>query len=360
MKKILYSVLGLSPQILTETIYALAKESPPFIPDEIHVLTTSRGAKLCKLALFQENGGWFHKLCNDLGLKDIDFSEKHIHNIINTEGEVLDDIRSKEDNNAVANQIMEHIREFTEGDSTLHVSIAGGRKTMGFYAGYALSMFGRPQDQLSHVLVDPSFEAHPNFFYPTPYPSVIRSRDGNELLDRKDAVVDLAYMPFIHMKASIPKTFLNEKTTFEEMVDFLQKRVFDKKILVSASDNCIYVEDKKVKLTAANFVFYYWLAKKVTSGNPSFELPFETEPNTHYADEYRQTADKIIDEMKDMDRTLDNLENGMHKDFIRDRKSQIKKAFIKVLGVNAENYLIHYLQDQQQGLKLKPNQIEFV
>jgi CRISPR-associated protein (TIGR02584 family) len=28
----------------------------------------------------------------------------------------------------------------------------GERKTMGFYVGYALSLFGRAQDRLSHVI----------------------------------------------------------------------------------------------------------------------------------------------------------------------------------------------------------------
>jgi CRISPR-associated protein (TIGR02584 family) len=38
--------------------------------------------------------------------------------------------------------------------ASLHVSIAGERKTMGFYVGYALSLFGRTQGRLSHVLND--------------------------------------------------------------------------------------------------------------------------------------------------------------------------------------------------------------
>jgi CRISPR-associated protein (TIGR02584 family) len=50
---------------------------------------------------------------------------------------------------------------------SLHVSIAGGRKTMGFYAGYALSLYGRAQDRMSHVLVDEKFEKGINFYYPS-------------------------------------------------------------------------------------------------------------------------------------------------------------------------------------------------
>lgn len=44
-KKVLLSILGMSPQILTETVYALSQQKKPFIPDEIYVLTTKLGAK---------------------------------------------------------------------------------------------------------------------------------------------------------------------------------------------------------------------------------------------------------------------------------------------------------------------------
>ena len=38
---------------------------------------------------------------------------------------------------------------------------------MGYYLGYALSLFGRSQDRLSHVLVSDGYEGHPEFYYPS-------------------------------------------------------------------------------------------------------------------------------------------------------------------------------------------------
>ena len=67
----------------------------------------------------------------------------------------MTDIRSPEDNLSAADQVAKLIRELTnDPDRQLHVSLAGGRKTMSFYLGYALSIFGRDDDRLSHVLVD--------------------------------------------------------------------------------------------------------------------------------------------------------------------------------------------------------------
>jgi CRISPR-associated protein (TIGR02584 family) len=111
--RILYAVLGLSPQILTETLYALLHADEPFIPTEIHVLTTTRGEQHCRLALFKENGGWFHKFCQDFNLSGIQFSENHIHVLESETGEQLEDIRTPQENNDVANQITRQIKNFT-------------------------------------------------------------------------------------------------------------------------------------------------------------------------------------------------------------------------------------------------------
>ena len=84
------------------------------------------------------------------------------------------------DNDATADAITERLRAFTaDPETALHVSIAGGRKTMGYYLGYALSLFGRPQDRLSHVLVSPPFESHPQFYYPSPGERVIHTLGPN-------------------------------------------------------------------------------------------------------------------------------------------------------------------------------------
>ncbi|MBD3776103.1 MAG: TIGR02584 family CRISPR-associated protein [Thiotrichales bacterium] len=357
-KNTLYAVLGLSPQILTETLYALIHLDEPFIPDEIHVLTTSKGYDICKLAFFKENGGWFHRFCKDYQLPTIKFDLDHIHIIENET--VLDDIRSHSDNSAVANQITQHIREFTQNpNSCLHVSIAGGRKTMGFYAGYALSMFGRSQDRLSHVLVESRYEGHPNFFYPTPYTDIIRSRDGQEIYDVSQAKIELAFLPFITMRSALPTRFLDEETSFEEMVNYLQKRVFSPRLIISTKDCSLQIGEDIVKLTPANFVFYYWLTKRIKEGKANIELPFENEPNAEYADEYRLCIHEALREIVDMDRTLLALENGMDKDFIRDRKTQIKRALTAVLGVNHEHFIVHR-HKRQQILKLNAEQISYV
>lgn len=217
--RILLAVTGLSPQIVTETVYALAvRAEPRFVPTEVHVITTAEGAERIRLALLSEAPGWFARLRHDYALPDIAFTAENIHVLQDGAGQPLTDIRSPADNLCAADQITELVRALSaDPDAALHVSIAGGRKTMGFFVGYALSLFGRAQDRLSHVLVSEPFEASWNFFYPTPYSNVIETA-ARTLADTRDAQVTLAEIPFVSLRHGLPRALLAGTASFETTV----------------------------------------------------------------------------------------------------------------------------------------------
>lgn len=78
-KRILLAVTGLSPQVVTETVYTLAvRQSPPFVPTEVRLITTAEGAERAQLALLSEDPGWFYRLCRDYTLPHIVFDRNHI------------------------------------------------------------------------------------------------------------------------------------------------------------------------------------------------------------------------------------------------------------------------------------------
>ena len=65
-RKILLAVTGLSPQIVTETLYALAVgQDTPWVPDEIHLITSCEGADRARLSLLDPGAGQFYALCRD-------------------------------------------------------------------------------------------------------------------------------------------------------------------------------------------------------------------------------------------------------------------------------------------------------
>ena len=202
-RRVLVSVTGLSPQVVTETLYSLVTEQQ-FVPTEIILLTTVNGRNRAVRDLLDPVDGKFPAFCREYGLGGrIAFSAESIHVISDVQGRALKDIRTPEDNVCAADMISSVIGALcADSDAALHVSIAGGRKTMGFFLGYALSIFGREQDRLSHVLVSEPYENNRDFFYPTQTPREIYNADGSPL-DAAKAKVSLAEIPFIRLRAGL-------------------------------------------------------------------------------------------------------------------------------------------------------------
>lgn len=230
-KNLLLAVTGMSPQVVTETLYGLAKRqeqgSGDFWPDELRIMTTSIGKAKMQHSLLEQ--GWLEKVCREVERSPIHFSADDILVVPDAQGHTVDDARSEADHEALANFITTTVRDLTarcgaDGtpDYRLHASIAGGRKTMTFYLGYAMSLFGRHFDQMSHVLVSEGYEGIPEFYFPTRLPSAIKNRSG-ETLCASQALVTLADIPFIRMRHQLPdlvKQF-NGDINYRALIDLI-------------------------------------------------------------------------------------------------------------------------------------------
>lgn len=128
----------------------------------------------------------------------IRFDTDCIHVIQGETGEPLADIRSPGENNLAADQIVRFIYDLCADEQTeLHVSIAGGRKSMGFYIGYALSLFGTRQ-ALTRI-GGGGLRANREFFYP-PKHSTPLNTERFGMRDAAKAQVMLADIPFVRMR----------------------------------------------------------------------------------------------------------------------------------------------------------------
>ncbi|MDH2998914.1 CRISPR-associated protein [Pasteurellaceae bacterium LFhippo2] len=235
-KRILLSVTGMSPAVVTETLYALVVEKN-FIPTEIQVITTIQGKDrlLATLLGNETRKGALQEFIEDYGsqygIESIHFDENSIHIIENSEGEKLPDIRTPQENEFAADNIVKLVGNLCQDDETqLHVSIAGGRKTMGFFMGYALSLYGREQDSMSHVLVSEGYENIPEFNYPKPYSYIIKRKvravDGTENyeeLDAKNGKVMLAEIPWVRLGLGVPSELLNNRISYSDSVSKAQQ-----------------------------------------------------------------------------------------------------------------------------------------
>jgi CRISPR-associated protein (TIGR02584 family) len=258
-RRVLLAATGLSPQIVTETLYVLAVERGR-IPTEVRLVTTQRGADKARDALLADDTGWFHRLREDYGLPPIAFDAEKIHVVTGPDGSPLDDILSDADNVAIADFITEQVRAITaDPESSLHVTIAGGRKTMGFYVGYALSLFGRKQDSLSHVLVSPPFESLPDFFYPTPRRAIIYDHSGHSI-DAKEAGVYLGEIPFVRLRDGLPTRLLEGGTRFSEAVAEAQKALPPLELRLDPATRTVVAGGRAFILEPMQFALYWMMA----------------------------------------------------------------------------------------------------
>lgn len=222
-KEIFVFVVGTSPQIITETIYALGTATPPVYPDEIYVITTAAGKRLVIETLLGKN--ILDELINDYSFPKVELPEKNILVPKDRQGKEIEDICSYEENELIGDLITSFIKEKCQDPKNrLHCSLAGGRKTMSFYLGAALQLFGRPWDRLYHVIVSPEFESNPEFFYkPRKDRELqIRTRDGQlKSVNTREARIMLADLPFIRLG---PKINLKSKT-FRELVQEGQSEI---------------------------------------------------------------------------------------------------------------------------------------
>jgi CRISPR-associated protein (TIGR02584 family) len=341
MTRILLCATGMSPQIVTETLYALAVKPAPgkpvWIPDEIHLISTATGANQARLNLLSQTPGWFHKLRSDYHLPEIKFTHATIHCIQDAQGVDLEDIRTPADNEAAANSIAELVRQLTQDPhSELHVSLAGGRKTMGYYSGYALSLYGRPQDTLSHILVSGAFEGHPSFYYPTPHSSIIQTRgDKPQALDCADAMIELAEIPFVRLRDGLPQRLLDGKANFTETVEVTNLAQGEAHLCIHKSARNVTVNGLLVSLTETQFTLLLWFAQRALGDHPEIRWSDYEEWHDNY-------LPLLIDVYGNMHTVIERAEKALPKntdydpqivrEYFQPTLSKLKKALKDHLG----------------------------
>lgn len=362
-KRILLAAVGLSPQVVTESIYALYEAGGiDNVPTEVHVVSTTEGAERTALALLSQDPGWFHRLLKDYQLPPIKFADDHIHVICSESGEPLDDIRSLADNRAAADSIVRLVKQFTDDENAaLHVSIAGGRKTMGFLLGYALTLYGRKQDRLSHVLVDQAFESAWEFFYPTPYSRTI-TVSGNRLVDTSKATVLLADIPVVSLRRNLPQHLINADTRYEDVVHAAREVLSAPSIKIDAKQRFIIASGVKLAIPSSQLALLAVFARRVLDAKVPISAPPKDAPDQDWARRYLRERRVIGPESQDLNRTEKAYANGMTGDDFSSILSKLKKTIRKGLGQHAEHYLIRdgAKRPRQYFLELPPDSIEFL
>jgi CRISPR-associated protein (TIGR02584 family) len=337
-RRILLAVAARSPQIITETIYALTQQTEPaFMPTEIHVITTLRGKSYIQ-QVFGEGGqrGWLHKLCDDYDLPCPAADQLKIHVITDADKQPLDDVRTGENNTAAADFITQVVQQLTaDPDSSMVVSLSGGRRTMTFYVGYALSLFGRTQDRLTHVLVEDEYFFNNDFFYPPPKPTWV-VRDDNTGFDASLVEVTLADIPFVRLREGLPARLLSGQTSFSGTVDAAQAELSPPRITFDKISGVLQCGTQVVTMNHVEMSFYAMMIKRCYAGKGPLRWT-DTDLAARFLAEYRL----LSGESGTYERARKTLANGMTKEYFEQRKSRINRCLREVLGKRlAQAYII--------------------
>ena len=228
-RKILVAGMGTSPAVLTNAVWALAHQKNPVVPDEIVVLITKNGKGLLWRELI-ENGVWEEMLAEMKREKiDIDgrlvFGETSIRMVPDARGNEIDDLRTGEDNLRAADFMLSQLRQYTEdGEAELHVSIAGGRKTMSALLFSCMTLLGRECDKVYHILLPQAIEAgaSPIFYYPK-RGATYTAKATNKKYRAKDLRCELFEVPFVRMRGWYQDKFKTIPPSYRTLISRVQE-----------------------------------------------------------------------------------------------------------------------------------------
>lgn len=359
-RRILLAVAANSPQIVTETLYALARHTvPAWLPTEIHIITTLHGAEHVRAGLCADGNNQIMKLCQDYALPLPCFNATHIHLITDKEGKPLNDVRSDSDSTHAADFISNMVREFTaDASCSLHVSLSGGRRTMTYYIGYALSLFGRAQDRLSHVVVDSEYFFNREFYYPPPRSTWVVREDGTGF-DAAKVEVTLSDIPFLRLREGLPQDLLAGNATFSSTITTAQQRFNPPDVCLDWRKCQLTCGGVIVAMQPAQLAFYAWMLQRCLQNQPPVHWT-DTETPT-LAEQFMNIYTRLFGTTFGYETTQRAFNRqGITKAWFDERKSSTNKCLTRALGSPnaAHDYLIHAHGKRPTtrfGLQLSPH-----
>lgn len=384
-RHILLATTGESPQVVTETLYAIHEEGLTW-PDEIRLITTTVGKARARKGLLDE--GHLARLCDEIGKPLPLFDETHIEVVPGADGTEVDDARSLEDHEALGDFIMTRVRDLTVTDEqgkpvqTVHASLAGGRKTMTFYLGYAMSLFGRREDTLSHVLISRGFEGNPGFWFPTAAPEhrYLQDRQG-EKMDASAATVTLALIPFVRHRHDLPALLQQSGTAvhFRDLVRLINLGDLPDELHldIDLQGQKIRISDSRSKLSfefspgLLALAFYAVMARATLNSNSTLYRPsgeYAHAAGTILRDQVLQellrlheqpissNLDQNIQSLRGLfkDASLNSLKEPLTHTWFDQRKNELSKLFKERLTERVSQWLTPEIIWDDAGERLKP------
>lgn len=289
---VLVITIGTSPSVLTSTIWALAHHEG-ILPHRVKVLTTRLGRELLMQHVFTPSpafggGTAWDALWLDLETQGFDLAGRlefspaaiRIFTAI-TPGErlprELDDITTQSENEQVADAMLETLRGVMNDDSRVIASIAGGRKTVSalFYA--CVSLIGRGDDRIVHVVINEPFERadlQPPFFFPSQQCARLAGR-GGQIVQAHDARLSVIEVPFVPLANLFPRELGRTPGRFSALVGEYRQAgqrhsLAEMRVVVYRGRSEIEVDGTTVGLPPREQLLMVFLAEHLLGGRSAF------------------------------------------------------------------------------------------
>jgi len=231
---ILIAGMGTSPAVLTETVWALAHQELPVVPDEVVVITTKSGKDALYKAIMSGVPSIWERLKAALRREKIAidgklfFGETSIRVMPDESGNEIVDLRTGADNLRAADFMLGELRKYTESpDTTILCSIAGGRKTMSALLFSCMTLLGREQDKVYHVLIPPEYECgmEPPFYFPqkgVTHRLLSRGNPTGDKVSSAKVAIELFEVPFVRMRGWYQEKFKTIPPSYQTLIAKVQ------------------------------------------------------------------------------------------------------------------------------------------
>lgn len=266
-RHLLVALLGRTPQVLTETLYALCvQEGIPI--SEVSAISTQEGRQVALDKLLDPENGRFYQLQQDYPAqcRQIQFSAGQI--FVAQDGLLpLADIRNRQDSENFLELILRVLWEKTSNSNTaVHCSLAGGRKTMSSYMALVMQMLGREQDKLYHVLLTPpEAEHHAEFYFPAPVSHILPLADGREF-DSAKVKVELVEIPYVRLRERLPVEVLERRASFAELLQWTQAEIAAlpraPMLQLAPKRRLVRIGGREIELPPIEFCLYWHFAER--------------------------------------------------------------------------------------------------
>lgn len=271
-RTILIAATGTTPAVLTQAVWAMAHQKPAVLPDEIVVLTTKSGKENLDREIFsREKPVWDEMLAALRKAKiaidgKLIFGETSIRVIPDERGNGIWDLRSGDDNLRAADYMLQQVRQYTESsDTVVYASIAGGRKTMSALLFSCMSLLGREDDKVFHVLPPPELDGGvvPTMYYPKKG-AMYTSRVTGKKYKGDKLHSELFEVPFVRMRGWYQEKFKTIPPSYRTLISKVQTvappAVVYPEIEIDAWNGWVKVNGVDVKMSRPCFAALLLLA----------------------------------------------------------------------------------------------------